>query len=195
MYMYPILHNQFKMNLELCLEKLSKPSKEKRGESFRVSVKVGEWQDRKSRRWQCVQVAQSTVSRVVYLEKKVLYERWCNKHQCTHLLVHGKGSPRYAAWSCWVIMYANAQLSKIMSDCFPKWPCQFTPPLAILQRSCRSTSSQMFGIVRTLNLYQMGIKWYFCIFVLFCFWLHPWHMEAPWARDRTRATAVTTLDP
>lgn len=44
MYMYPILHNQFKMKLELYLEKQSKLSKEKRGESFQVSVKVGEWQ-------------------------------------------------------------------------------------------------------------------------------------------------------
>ena len=33
-----------------------------------------------------------------------------------------------------------------------------------------------------------------CLFV--CLFLpHPWHVEVPWARDLTQATAVTTLDP
>lgn len=47
MYMYPVLYNQFKMKLELS-RKVEKTG-EKRGESFQVSVKVGEWQDGESR--------------------------------------------------------------------------------------------------------------------------------------------------
>ena len=48
--MYANLHNQLQMKLELCLEKQSKLSKVKRGDSFQVSVKVGEWQVKESRR-------------------------------------------------------------------------------------------------------------------------------------------------
>lgn len=50
MYMYPTLYNEFRMKLELCLEKQRKVSEDKRGESFQVSVKVGEWQDGEPRR-------------------------------------------------------------------------------------------------------------------------------------------------
>ena len=50
MCMYANLHNQLQMKLELCLEKQSKLSKVKRGDSFQVSVKVGEWQVKESRR-------------------------------------------------------------------------------------------------------------------------------------------------
>ena len=50
MCMYANLHNQLQMKLELHLEKQSKMSKAKRGDSFQVSVKVGEWQVKESRR-------------------------------------------------------------------------------------------------------------------------------------------------
>ena len=51
-------------------------------------------------------------------------------------------------------------------------------------------------ILTDISFVTAELQWELLCFIYFIiFWLHLRHVEAPWARDRTHASAVTTLDP